>query len=199
MGRKGNASRARILDKGSELIHHGGFAQTSFADLADALGMTKGHFYYYYRSKDDLLRDIVAARSERISAMLTEWSGAEPDPQARILRFIDMVAGQAEMLREHGCPMGSLSGELSKGDAHLQSEGRAMFDLFIHWLAEQFATRFDAQTARAHAEHLMIRAQGASLLAHVYGDADKVAQECARMRAWLNEMWKGSDKSAEKN
>lgn len=50
--------KERIIQKGSELFHANGFTQTSIQDIVEALGVTKGTFYYYFTSKEELLMEI---------------------------------------------------------------------------------------------------------------------------------------------
>ncbi|AEH48775.1 TetR/AcrR family transcriptional regulator [Parageobacillus thermoglucosidasius] len=40
------------------LFDENGFSETSVQDIVDALGVTKGTFYYYFKSKEELLMDI---------------------------------------------------------------------------------------------------------------------------------------------
>lgn len=40
------------------LFEQNGFSETSIQDIVDALGVTKGTFYYYFKSKEELLMDI---------------------------------------------------------------------------------------------------------------------------------------------
>jgi AcrR family transcriptional regulator len=48
-----------ILDKAVELFHERGFAETSLQQIAVALELTRGAIYYYYKNKDDILRNLV--------------------------------------------------------------------------------------------------------------------------------------------
>lgn len=55
---KEKAMKRKITDKSIELFERKGFTQTSIQDIVDELGVTKGTFYYYYSSKEQLLMDI---------------------------------------------------------------------------------------------------------------------------------------------
>lgn len=50
--------KERIIQKGSDLFQVNGFTQTSIQDIVQALGVTKGTFYYYFTSKEELLMEI---------------------------------------------------------------------------------------------------------------------------------------------
>jgi AcrR family transcriptional regulator len=47
-----------IMETGIQLFGEKGFKETSIQDLMDELKVTKGTFYYYYKSKEELLKDI---------------------------------------------------------------------------------------------------------------------------------------------
>ncbi len=50
--------KERIINKGSDLFQEKGFTQTSIQDIVETLGVTKGTFYYYFTSKQELLMEI---------------------------------------------------------------------------------------------------------------------------------------------
>lgn len=50
--------KRKITDKSIELFEQKGFTQTSIQDIVNELNVTKGTFYYYYSSKEQLLMDI---------------------------------------------------------------------------------------------------------------------------------------------
>ena len=41
-----------------KLFQQKGFSETSIQDIVDSLGVTKGTFYYYFKSKEQLLMEI---------------------------------------------------------------------------------------------------------------------------------------------
>lgn len=47
-----------LIHKGSDLFQEKGFTQTSIQDIVETLGVTKGTFYYYFTSKEELLMEI---------------------------------------------------------------------------------------------------------------------------------------------
>ncbi|MEK4425829.1 TetR/AcrR family transcriptional regulator [Solibacillus sp. FSL K6-1523] len=50
--------RGRILKESIDLFDKKGFSKTSIQDIVDTIGVTKGTFYYYFKSKQELLMDI---------------------------------------------------------------------------------------------------------------------------------------------
>lgn len=50
--------KEKITEVSVQLFEKKGFSDTSVQDICDALGVTKGTFYYYFSSKEELLQDI---------------------------------------------------------------------------------------------------------------------------------------------
>ena len=50
--------KQKIKNTSISLFEQKGFAETSIQDIADSLGVTKGTFYYYFASKEELLMNI---------------------------------------------------------------------------------------------------------------------------------------------
>ena len=53
-------NRESIQDVARELFAQKGVQRTSLQDIADRLGITKPALYYHFRSRDDLVRSIIA-------------------------------------------------------------------------------------------------------------------------------------------
>ena len=50
--------KQKIINTGISLFERKGFAETSIQDIVHSLGVTKGTFYYYFSSKEELLLTI---------------------------------------------------------------------------------------------------------------------------------------------
>lgn len=50
--------KEKITEQSVFLFEKKGFTETSIQDIVDAIGVTKGTFYYYFSSKEELLMDI---------------------------------------------------------------------------------------------------------------------------------------------
>lgn len=50
--------KKKIKEASIRLFEEKGFVETSIQDIVDVIGVTKGTFYYYFTSKEELLMDI---------------------------------------------------------------------------------------------------------------------------------------------
>ena len=55
-----------LLDTAQKLFFGKGYDQTSVNDIIEMVGVAKGTFYYYFKSKDELLNKLVTRFSEQI-------------------------------------------------------------------------------------------------------------------------------------
>ena len=66
-------NRQRIIDTATKLFIRQGAHNTSLADIAKDLKISKGTLYYYYSSKSDLIFDVTDIYMKRLSAKLLNW------------------------------------------------------------------------------------------------------------------------------
>jgi TetR/AcrR family transcriptional regulator, transcriptional repressor for nem operon len=101
--------RADLLEAGRALFTSKGVAATSMEDITSRAGVSKGLFYLYFRSKDDLLQ----ALQDQFSAELADRLRAATDPVgdwgARLDACVEVIFGSYreqhdlhEILFRHG-------------------------------------------------------------------------------------------------
>lgn len=187
MTEKGQNSRDRIIEAANRLIYTKGFNQTSFADVAEVVGITKGNLHYHFRSKEELLEAIINYRMGTISELLEQWDQQFPDAKDRLKRFAQMMLNEQHDIVRYGCPMGSLNVELGKCQLSLQARTREMFDLFQDWL-EKALKQLDTKGSKSRSKHLLAMAQGAALMSYVYSDAKILKDEFKVIEDWIDSL-----------
>ncbi len=185
---KGRELRHCIIEAANRLFYRQGFNQTSFSDIATEAQVPRGNFYYYFRSKDELLEAVVDYRLEGIRAMLQEWDREIPFPRDRLKRYVQILANEEQDILRYGCPMGSLNMELGKTQLQLKSHAREMFEVFRDWLMQQFVALGYEPQAQEFALHLLAAAQGASLLGNAFEDAGMLHSETRRLQDWIDQL-----------
>lgn len=185
---KGQTNLQRIVEAANELFYHQGFNKTSFAEVAEASGIPKGNFYYYFKSKDELLEAVVQLRLDGIRHMLEQWQEALPDSKQRLKRFTQILLNEADDVLRYGCPMGSLTVELSKTQLAMHSKAREMFSVFVDWLVRQMQALGKGEQSRPLALHLLAMTQGIALISNTYDDKAFLQQEVARLNDWIDSL-----------
>lgn len=90
--RRGN--REKIVQAAAKLIIEKGVANTSLADIADEVGISKGTLYYYYSSKGDLIFDISVRHMQHITNTIVSWiesQGANPGAEDVLRMVVETV------------------------------------------------------------------------------------------------------------
>lgn len=169
MGSKGDNNRQRIIDAADQLFYMRGYNQTSFRDISVTTGIPRGNFYYYFKTKDDILDAVIDSRTKLYSGMLVQCESADTQPTGRLLAFADMLESLGDSIVEVGCPIGSLTSELAKDDPHLQRKSREIFELLRNWLEENFKAIGISQ-ARDAAMDMLAHIQGVSVMACAFKD-----------------------------
>jgi TetR/AcrR family transcriptional repressor of nem operon len=182
-----DASRTRdhIVSAADRLFYRHGYEHTSFADIADAVRISRGNFYYHFKSKDEILDAVIAARIAGTRAMLERWEEEGDAPVDRIRSFIRMLIANRNDVKRKGCPVGTLCTELAKLGHTSQGEANKLFTLFRVWLRRQFAALGRKADADSLALHLLARSQGVATLANAFGDEKFIRHEVALMEEWL--------------
>ncbi len=188
MHSKRDLNRHRIIAAADELFYQQGYQHTSFNDIARQAEMSRGNFYYYFKSKDDILLSVIKRRRAQVSRMLEEWTQAEADPRARLHRFARRLCEQRDQLLHYGCPFGSMVLELAKSKPALIPAARSLFEVFESWLMEQLAALGHTDDARGIARHLLVLTQGVILVGNVFDDPALIEREVAAIEAFMDSL-----------
>lgn len=179
-------TKDRIVDAANLLFYQNGFEHTSFADIADVLQISRGNFYFHFKTKDEILDAVIERRIANTQAMLDGWSKENVDPAKRISSFIDIVATNRAKIEQYGCPVGTLTSELAKLNHGSRDNATKIFSLFREWLREQFASLgCQDKEADNNAMHLLARSQGVATIVNAFHDEQFVRDEVEQMNAWL--------------
>ena len=175
-----------IVEAADQLFYRQGFQHTSFSDIADAVQISRGNFYYHFKSKDEILNAVINLRLANTRKMLDRWESEGKQPADRIRSFIHILIANRIKIKRYGCPVGTLCTELSKLNHASQAEANMLFTLFRTWLCKQFTQLGRKEDADELAMHLLARSQGVATLANAFHDEKFIKQEVKQMCHWLN-------------
>jgi TetR/AcrR family transcriptional regulator, transcriptional repressor for nem operon len=180
-----SARRDRIVETADRLFYQRGFEHTSFADIAGALKISRGNFYYHFKTKDEILDEVIERRLAGTKEMLGRWEIEGDGPRQRVESFIRILLANRADIKRYGCPVGTLCGELAKLGHAAEGEARALFTLFRAWLRRQFTLMGRKTDADSLAMHVLARSQGVAVLANAFHDDAFIRREVDAMLAWL--------------
>jgi AcrR family transcriptional regulator len=178
-------TRDHIVEAADQLFYRQGYEHTSFSDIADVVHISRGNFYYHFKTKDEILDAVINARLANTRKMLEQWEIEGDQPVDRIRSFINILIANRADIKRYGCPVGTLCSELVKLNHASQGEANKLFALFRTWLRRQFTLLGCEAEADALAMHLLARSQGVATLASAFHDEKFIKQEVKQMCDWL--------------
>jgi AcrR family transcriptional regulator len=92
-----------VLEAAARVFHEKGYESTSIQDIAEAVGILKGSLYYYIRSKEDLLYEILQSVHEDALANMGRLDEVDGDALEKIRAFVTLhLTFNAENLTKMG-------------------------------------------------------------------------------------------------
>ncbi|RQP16312.1 MAG: TetR/AcrR family transcriptional regulator [Parapedobacter sp.] len=137
--KKAEATRLMILQKAFELIYVKGYQTTSIDDIIATTKVTKGAFYYHFKTKDEMGLAII---NEILKPTLTnsfiEPLQTEENPLEAIYNLMDNLLMENEFLKvEYGCPASNFTQEMSPWNSEFN---KALNELTQEWTKAITAT-----------------------------------------------------------
>ena len=135
--RAATPTRETLLAAAEGLINDQGFAATSIDQIIDRAGVTKGTFFYHFKSKNDLARALVdryaRGDQELLHSSMERATRLADDPLQQLLIFVGLLIEVAEQLDETeqpGCLFATYCFEMSLFD---DDTLRVIADGFAGW------------------------------------------------------------------
>ena len=179
---KGERTRTRILDVAYDSIVHKGFAATSIEELVEAAGITKSGFFYHFKDKNDLARQLLerflAEDNQILDALEDRARALADDPLQSFLIFLNLYAEMMDEMPElhPGCLVASITYQEQLFDAEVRRMNvdsvLALRRRFADWLAEAVDRHPEAGLVdvNALADHVTVIVEGAIVLSKALGD-----------------------------
>lgn len=194
-------AKAKILDAALQVIRAQGYAATTVDDLCRTAGVTKGAFFHYFTSKEDMA--VAAARywQDMTSALFAAASyHRHADPLDRVLAYVDfrksLITGD---LAEWTCLVGTMTQEAY--GLHPAIREACAECIFSHadTLVPDIQAAMQARginhgwTATSLARHTQAVLQGAFILAKAAGDRAVALESVDHLRRYIEMLFKPSD------
>lgn len=137
--KKSEATRSMILHKAFELIYVKGYQTTSIDDIIATTQVTKGAFYYHFKTKDEMgLAIINEVLKPTLARSFIEPLQGEQDPLNAIYNLMDSLLMKNEFLKvEYGCPASNFTQEMTPWNSEFN---KALNELTREWTEAITAT-----------------------------------------------------------
>ena len=182
---KRNDKRDRLVDAADDLIYQQTFNSTTLADIATEADVPLGNVYYYFKTKDDILKAVVEKRSATLNTLFATWDQQFSDAKARLLAFIGSSVETAETTARFGSELGSLCQELAKYPGELSSLSAELMNRTLSWVESQFKALGKGEESSTLAKYLIASLQGVSLLTLTFKDPALLERQSKNLTLWL--------------
>ena len=182
----GLGKRERLIESAKTLIHEQGVHPTTLAEVATHANVPPGNVYYYFKTKQELLRAVVDDYVGQATAILDELNRLRT-PATRLKGLTRSWLQVADTVADHGCPVGSLCAELNNCDGPLRDAGAEILGRITDWAAGQFR-ELGRRDASDLAMALMSGIQGSALLANTFRDSGIMTREARHLEKWIDSL-----------
>jgi TetR/AcrR family transcriptional repressor of nem operon len=164
----------RILDVAEALVQSRGFNGFSYADVAEALDISKAALHYHFPGKAELGEALIARYASRFGDALVAVDRDEPDGPAKLRAYARLYADVFQ--DDRMCLCGMLAADYATLPDPMRERVVRFFDDNERWLARVLEAGRSDGTLRFHgssrsvARTLVGGLEGAMLVARPYGD-----------------------------
>lgn len=169
------ATAERIMDAAQRMVQTRGYNAFSYADISAQVGIRKASIHYYFPSKKDLGKELVAryrvAFRDKLDRIDNETDDARRKLKAYAQLYLDALRDDDRM-----CLCGMLASDITTLPEEVRREVVSFFADNETWLKKTFddgrkmrAVSFSG-SAKSEAQLFLTGLQGAMLVARTYGD-----------------------------
>ena len=159
-----------LVKKSLHVFRKRGYHHTSIADLAEACGVEKPHFYYYFKDKQDIMKEVLVFTHFLIrQKILAVADNKELTSKERLDIMLSHTLA-INTLNNSGCLMGNMVLETADSDPDFKPVLQEYFKNWINSFEKIYSESQPAETARMNAEASLKELQGGILLMRLFGD-----------------------------
>ena len=193
MGRANPAAREALLDATERLIIAKGYAATTVDQICEKVGATKGTFFHYFESKEQIalaaLERFIANRAQTLGSAGLE---KEKDPLKRFDRLIEFATNDCRDPQRDSCLAGMLSQEMSATHASFRKmcrvafrDATAMIKSILDDVKAAYAPRSKVDTSEL-AELFVAVCQGGLLMSKAKGTIQPLHSALAHYQSYVH-------------
>ncbi len=199
--RKGQERSEAILDTAERLLVDEGHAALTLRGVAQQAGIRLGNLQYYFATREELVRALLARVLERATAKLEKRMGAAGHPTTALDAALESLLEDQKEPASYRLFYDLWA--LAAREPAIATELRAFYARYVgavEGLLSHAAPELSRAEAHARAELLVALLEGLSLFrSGTLGAPDpKVESELRRMTSWLSDRSSGGPPSGER-
>ena len=206
MGRDGKPTRDKILAESKALVFQNGFSGTSIDQILHRTGITKGAFFYHFKTKNALAKALIEefAREDiyHMNQALKKTAHLKGDSLGRLLQFIQEFIDMMSDLKEPpSCLYASYTYEPNNFE---QETLNHISDTLLAWrktmvkLIEDVLGEYDTKIdigIESLADHIIVIFEGSYVVSKALHDPGLTASQLKHLKNYFELIFVPMDKS----
>jgi len=190
------AKKQAILEAATQLMLDKGYVATSVDEICTQAGVTKGSFFYYFKSKEDLGKALVRCFGARHQTMIEQQLVGINDPLDRIYAYLDFIIEMSHNCSSRGCLIGTFTQELHASHPDITSLCSENFHLNCELLKAELVAAREKYSPQMEidvdglAEAFMALTQGTMILIKAHSDCAIMARTLNHYRNYLKGLFR---------
>jgi TetR/AcrR family transcriptional repressor of nem operon len=195
-------TRENILKVANDLVLSQGYAATSLDQILEKAGVTKGAFFYYFKSKAELAEALIERYAQMDQALMTDMFAQAEKLSRDPLQQIQILMGLFEQMFENaveppGCLLASY---IYQSALHTEPILKTLRGVLLAWRQaieaklREAAAKYppkDEVDFEALADLATTMLEGAFVLGRTFGDPKLVARQLRQYRNYLDLLFSG--------
>ena len=190
-------AKQTLLDAAEDLMLTQGYSATSVDQICKAAKLTKGSFFHYFKSKEDLAAALLNRFCCSSRQMMQEkCCTKEMDPLNRVYNYIDCAVQMFKDSRfNKGCLIGTFAQELAETKPKLRSLCAEGFNEWAKLLKKdlkeakkKYAPRASFE-AESLAEHFIALVEGSQILARAKSNPAILGENMRHFKQYLKQLF----------
>lgn len=197
MATRGSSTKEHILDIAESLVLDHGFGSTSIDQILEKTGLTKGAFFYHFKSKSQLADALIKRYVDRDDALLHDLmekaENLSRDPLQQVLIFVGLLHEILENLESPhpGCMIASFVYQFQEFSVDTKNSVVNGFDEWHRVLDEKFREIFKENSPRIEVtpaelvDNFLSLFEGGMMLAKMMSEPKALSDQIRHFRNYL--------------
>lgn len=196
MARDGKLTRDKILTESKQLVFENGFSGTSIDQILERTGITKGAFFYHFKTKNHLAKALIEefAREDifHMNEALKKTENLKGDALERLLQFIqEFIDMMCEVDEPYSCLYASYTYEPNQFD---QETLNHIAETILTWrntmtgLIQDVLKEYDTKVKidiQSLADHTVVIFEGAFIVSKALKGKDLTANHLKHLKNYF--------------
>lgn len=188
------------------LIFENGFSGTSIDQILQRTGITKGAFFYHFKTKNALAKALIEEFAkediQHMNQALTKTEGLKGDPLERLLHFIqEFIDMMSDMNEPYSCLYASYCYEPNQFDQEILDHisntilvWRTTMEQLLQDVLKEYEPRVEVDL-KSLADHIVVTFEGSFVVSKALNGRDLTADHLKHLKNYFELLFESGKKS----